>query len=263
MYTSSPLNNTHGTMFVLLVVMSAVTAITMGGSGYQSYSLDMMYHVDCSGRGLTTVPQTLPTNTTHLDISLNNFTSIISSQFSYMKQLIFVDITNSRIDYFSETAFDGLASLQELCLINNPGISSMDENVFRSCSRLKRLSISGYVSDARMFVGLDQLEYLALTTTSMNIPHELVQLPSLKYLTFVQCTFPQLTREMLQPLSGMPLTELTFHRCRIQSIENGTFDHFGSLVVLNFANNDFLRVDTIIDAMSTSVNLGRQNKKKL
>ena len=59
----------------------------------------------------------------------------------------------------------------------------------------------------------------------------------------------------MAPFSKMRLTELSLYGTVLNSIENGTFNEFKYLSALNFAEANFLLVDDVIDAMSTSQNL--------
>ena len=241
-------------MYQILIISCVVIAIVAGDC--QIRNSGSYLHVDCSNRGLTTVPQDLPLNTSRLDLSYNNISHLGASSFKYLRKLIVLNITKAEVQNLSERAFDGLYDLEELCLVYNPGRRTMSLKILHSCSKLRRLSImNGYRRpvDMRLLRGLDHLEYLALDSQPLNL-HELLKLRSLHQIICVQC-YTKLTRTLMMPFSKMRITELGLLGPNLRSIENGTFNEFKYLSVLNFADAAFLLVDDIIDAMSISPNL--------
>ena len=220
------------------------------------YSNELSPTADCSAKQLTSVPRDLPQITTILNLSLNQFTHIGPRAFSSLPKLEHLNLTNSGIWQLDDGAFNGLENLKELFLGNNPVLGSgpLSDKLFLGCPNIQRLSLRGSVNalDVRAIKNLKHLEHLTITSRFDALPQNITSLKNLKNLEFAFGIFPNLTRDLMQPFSKMNLEVLSFHRCRIRHIENGTFTGFSKLKLLNLACNEVLSVTNVLDAISSS-----------
>ena len=71
---------------------------------------------DCSNVELSSVPDNIPLNTTHLLLSNNKFYQLRNNSFEKLLKLEWLDISNCQIYHIEEHAFFGLKNLQNLSL---------------------------------------------------------------------------------------------------------------------------------------------------
>ena len=76
------------------------------------------YFVNCWSKHKTTIPTTLPINTTHLDFSFNTLRRLKSGSFKNAVRLIFLDLAHNFIDYIERDAFINLVNLQFFGFVN-------------------------------------------------------------------------------------------------------------------------------------------------
>eukprot|EP00058_Branchiostoma_floridae_P003934 XP_002589422.1 hypothetical protein BRAFLDRAFT_77868 [Branchiostoma floridae] len=74
---------------------------------------------NCRGRGLTSVPQHLPTDITRLDLSYNNITTLSQSDFSRYSSLTALSLNNNGITSIKADVFVNLPQLETLSLSHN------------------------------------------------------------------------------------------------------------------------------------------------
>ena len=84
-----------------------------------SGSLDLGFHIDCSGLGLRFVPQNLPLNTTILNLSNNSVGRLGKYAFTDLPRLSQLDLSANMMYSVDEEAFLGAGSLKILSLRNN------------------------------------------------------------------------------------------------------------------------------------------------
>ncbi|KAK2140914.1 hypothetical protein LSH36_1205g00008, partial [Paralvinella palmiformis] len=182
------------------------------------------------------------------------------SDFRRLGNLKKLNISDCGIITLSANTFEGLDVLEVLDMKNNPVIMhGLPRGVFNALPRLRRLSINGYFTRDEQLseIGnLDNLEEIALSPHIQHMPYSLAELPKLRTVYFVSGSFGgTLTRSLIKPLAGAHIEQLAFISCGLKEIENGTFDGFSSLNVLNLLNNRDLRLNDVIDALSTSENV--------
>ena len=103
---------------------------------------------DCSNLKLTSIPELIPTNTTKLLLSGNEFKTIYNNSFNNLHSLIFLDLNNCKTTKLDKLAFSGLLHLHVL-LLNNEQWSGWDNLVVDSeislpfNNTLKELDIAG------------------------------------------------------------------------------------------------------------------------
>ncbi|XP_078580457.1 uncharacterized protein LOC144864349 isoform X2 [Branchiostoma floridae x Branchiostoma japonicum] len=143
---------------------------------------------DCSSRGLTSVPQDLPTTITELDLRSNSITTIGRNDFSRYRGLTNLDLGGNQMASLPTNIFLGLDNLQYLFLYNNrlttlpsdifEGLTnlyylhmssnrlpSLPPDIFQGLGKLGVLVLSGGVLTslpAGIFAGLDNLRHLSL-----------------------------------------------------------------------------------------------------
>ena len=90
---------------------------------------------NCSNAELTSVPDNIPPNTTHLILNNNTFYQLRNNSFEKLVKLQWLDVSNCQIYQIEQFAFLGLKNLQTLSLKDNhlnekknsyiPGVFSM------------------------------------------------------------------------------------------------------------------------------------------
>ncbi|XP_023965147.1 leucine-rich repeat-containing G-protein coupled receptor 4 isoform X2 [Chrysemys picta bellii] len=167
--------------------------------------------VDCSGRGLTTVPEGLSAFTHALDISMNNITKLPEDAFKNFPYLEELRLDANHITAVPEDSFEGLVQLRHLWLDDNSltevpihplsnlpslqaltlalnKITHIPDFAFTNLSSLVVLHLHNNkikTIGKHCFDGLDNLETLDLNYNNMvEFPEAIKALPSLKELGF-------------------------------------------------------------------------------
>uniref|UniRef100_A0A667WH95 Slit homolog 2 (Drosophila) n=1 Tax=Myripristis murdjan TaxID=586833 RepID=A0A667WH95_9TELE len=96
--------------------------------------------VRCSNKGLTTLPKGLPKETTELDLSNNQISTLSNHSLSNMSELLTLILSYNRLRCIPVRAFDGLKSLRLLSLHGND-ISVIPEGAFKDLSSLSHLAL--------------------------------------------------------------------------------------------------------------------------
>ncbi|XP_037088606.1 LOW QUALITY PROTEIN: protein slit-like [Pollicipes pollicipes] len=96
--------------------------------------------VDCSGRRLTAIPDTLPRATTELILRNNAITRVPARLFPRLLKLRKLDLSDNSIVEIDDDAFGGAGRLQEIILTNND-IQHVHDGMFRGLRSLTSLSL--------------------------------------------------------------------------------------------------------------------------
>ncbi|XP_078658326.1 uncharacterized protein LOC144903784 [Branchiostoma floridae x Branchiostoma belcheri] len=100
-------------MFLLVILM------VLGTAELQSDCRCSSSTCDCQSRGLTSVPQDLPTNTTELLLQSNQITTLSQSNFSRYGSLEILELGSNRISTINDQTFYPLSNLSSLNLAFN------------------------------------------------------------------------------------------------------------------------------------------------
>ncbi|CAF4205393.1 unnamed protein product [Rotaria socialis] len=98
-------------------------------------------NVDCSNRGLQTIPYGIPKNIFKLDLQLNNLSIIRKDDFKGFRQLRILNIQDNQIHTIDIDAFRELTSLQKLRLNGNK-LNHFADGTFITLKQLQRLDLS-------------------------------------------------------------------------------------------------------------------------
>ncbi|XP_006883835.1 PREDICTED: leucine-rich repeat-containing G-protein coupled receptor 4 [Elephantulus edwardii] len=171
--------------------------------------------VDCSGKGLTGVPEGLSAFTQVLDISMNNITQLPEDAFKNFPFLEELRLAGNDLSFIHPKALSGLKELKVLTLQNNQ-LRTVPSEAIRGLSALQSLRLdANHITSVPedSFEGLIQLRHLWLDDNS-------------------------LTEVPVRPLSNLPtLQALTLALNKIASIPDYAFTNLSSLVVLHLHNN--------------------------
>ncbi|XP_035698755.1 chondroadherin-like [Branchiostoma floridae] len=124
----------------------------------------------CSNRGLTGVPQDLPTDITWLKLESNAITTLSQTDFSRYKRLIILHLHSNQISMIHNKTFRNLTSLTWLELGENQ-LTTLPADIFVGLGNLQTLSlwrneITSLAVD--IFVGLGNLRYLYLHSNQLT-----------------------------------------------------------------------------------------------
>ncbi|XP_053320343.1 leucine-rich repeat and transmembrane domain-containing protein 2 [Spea bombifrons] len=97
--------------------------------------------VDCSGRGLTSVPPDIPQDTRILLLLNNRLGFLPGGSFSNLSSLHRLDLSNNFLDQLPSQLFGDTGNLTEVRLRNN-SIRSLDRDFFQGLHLLRRLDLS-------------------------------------------------------------------------------------------------------------------------
>uniref|UniRef100_A0ABI7XX51 Leucine-rich repeat-containing G-protein coupled receptor 4 n=1 Tax=Felis catus TaxID=9685 RepID=A0ABI7XX51_FELCA len=150
-------------------------------------SCDGDRRVDCSGKGLTAVPEGLSAFTQALDISMNNITQLPEDAFKNFPFLEELRLAGNDLSFIHPKALSGLKELKVLTLQNNQ-LRTVPSEAIRGLSALQSLHLhNNKIKNLgqHCFDGLDNLETLDLNYNNLGeFPQAVKALPSLKELLF-------------------------------------------------------------------------------
>ncbi|XP_015207719.1 leucine-rich repeat-containing protein 4 [Lepisosteus oculatus] len=219
--------------------------------------------VVCTRRGLTRVPEGIPSNTRYLNLMENSIEMIQADTFRHLHHLEVLQLGRNSIRQIEVGAFNGLTSLntlelfdnrltvipsgafeylsklRELWLRNNP-IESIPSYAFNRVPSLMRLDLGElkkleYISDGA-FEGLYNLKYLNLGMCNIRDMPILTPLVGLEELEISENHFPEIKPGSFQGLKS--LKKLWIMNSQINLIERNAFDDLTALVELNLAHNN-------------------------
>ncbi|XP_046349958.2 toll-like receptor 4 [Haliotis rufescens] len=182
---------------------------------------------NCSARGLTSVPSTLPENITTLLMADNKLVDIAGFAFKKYAHLKHLDLSNNQIKRLNNNSFYGLTSLQSLQLERNH--LNLSRNAYPA------LCFSGLVSLQRLLIGNNvAIEWFLDPQDSFYYPDEAIgQLEALEELS----------------VDGLPnamfgvgfchlhsLTYLDFKLCYINYVEEGMFVNTPNITFLSMSH---------------------------
>ncbi|MEW8547772.1 MAG: leucine-rich repeat domain-containing protein, partial [Candidatus Thiodiazotropha sp.] len=136
---------------------------------YQNYKQKVDI-VDCMGKKLQSIPQDISANCTILDLSGNNFSTIIAGTFKALSHLKELYLNYSHIHEIKEGTFTGLSNLSVLNLGYN-FLHNLNTAMFKDLHRLKYLTISFNKIrriEERSFDTLTNLQYLDLSDNEIK-----------------------------------------------------------------------------------------------
>ncbi|XP_069485665.1 leucine-rich repeat-containing protein 4 [Ambystoma mexicanum] len=219
--------------------------------------------VVCTRRGLSDVPEGIPSNTRHLNLMENNIQRIQAGTFRSLHHLEVLQLGRNSIRQIEVGAFNGLTSLntlelfdnrltvipsgafeylsklRELWLRNNP-IESIPSYSFNRVPSLMRLDLGElkklvYISEGA-FEGLYNLKYLNLGMCNIRDMPNLTPLVGLEELEISGNSLPEIKPGSFHGLRS--LKKLWIMNSQINWIERNAFDDLTSLVELNLAHNN-------------------------
>ncbi|ESO83813.1 hypothetical protein LOTGIDRAFT_77193, partial [Lottia gigantea] len=106
--------------------------------------------LNCSGLGFLNVPKNLPVNTTRLDLSSNNITTLFNNDFSELTNLRYLDLSINLISLIQSGSrlLSPLTKLEVLDISNN-GLASLPNDIF---SELKNLQMIVLTNNKLIFI---------------------------------------------------------------------------------------------------------------
>ncbi|XP_075066848.1 leucine-rich repeat and transmembrane domain-containing protein 2 isoform X2 [Mixophyes fleayi] len=126
--------------------------------------------VDCSGRGLTSVPPDVPPGTRILLLLNNRISSMSGGTFSNLTSLHRLDLSNNFLDQLPSQLFGELGNLTEIRLRNN-SIRSLERELLQGLLQLRRLDLSlNFLSllPPGLFDDLPLLHWLSLRSNRLQ-----------------------------------------------------------------------------------------------
>ncbi|XP_034478154.1 uncharacterized protein LOC117784512 [Drosophila innubila] len=236
-------------MLVLVVglMTGEITGVECPASCKCSWIVDSLY-ANCSGRGLSVFPSFDNVPVEHLDLSNNRFSSF-PRQYADMDSLLFLDLSDNRIDKLDKNALIGFTSLRTLLLANNSITSWTDihpNEAFKYAPSLKRLSLSGNRlgsfggSDVGQQLSSPSLSELDLSMAQISFVGSSLsdnQLPNLEQVSLAN---NHLTQLMHFPYDSVRKLDLS--NCSLQRLSASFFEALPSLESLNLSRNTALQI---------------------
>ncbi|XP_021520775.1 leucine-rich repeat-containing G-protein coupled receptor 4 [Aotus nancymaae] len=221
-------------------------------------SCDGDRRVDCSGKGLTAVPEGLSAFTQALDISMNNITQLPEDAFKNFPFLEELQLAGNDLSFIHPKALSGLKELKVLTLQNNQ-LKTVPSEAIRGLSALQSLRLdANHITSVPedSFEGLVQLRHLWLDDNSLTeVPvHPLSNLPTLQALTLALNKISSIPDFAFTNLSSLVVLHL--HNNKIKSLSQHCFDGLDNLETLDLNYNNLGEFPQAIKALPSLKELG-------
>ncbi|XP_005995128.1 leucine-rich repeat-containing G-protein coupled receptor 4 isoform X3 [Latimeria chalumnae] len=213
---------------------------------------------DCSGRGLTAIPEGLSAFTYYLDISMNNVTELPSGAVRNLPYLEELRLAGNDLSYIHPDALFGLHQLKVLMLQNNQ-LKTVPSEALKGLSALQSLRLdANHITSVPedSFEGLIQLRHLWLDDNILTqVPvHPLSNLPSLQALTLALNKITQIPDFAFANLSSLVVLHL--HNNKIRTIGPHSFNGLDNLETLDLNYNNLMEFPEAIQALANLKELG-------
>ncbi|KAI5617333.1 leucine-rich repeat-containing G-protein coupled receptor 6 [Silurus asotus] len=251
----------HG-LVVLLLWFCGSRALMSGCPVRCTCEQDGVYvRVDCSDRGLISVPESLSAYTTYLDLSMNNISHLPSNAFTTLHFLEELRLAGNDLTDIPNGAFDGLVKLKTLMLQNNQ-LQEVPREAFKSLQNLHSLRLdANHISTVPQgcFDGLSSLRHLWLDDNDLTeVPvNALRTLSSLQAMTFALNNITHIPDRAFANLSNLVVLHLNNNR--VLSLGKQSFDGLRSLETLDLNYNSLEEFPVAIKTLRTLKELGFHN----
>ncbi|XP_078574949.1 uncharacterized protein LOC144861104 [Branchiostoma floridae x Branchiostoma japonicum] len=196
---------------------------------------------DCSSRGLTGVPQDLPTTITILNLENNTIANLSQSDFSRYRSLTRLDLGSNQISMIHNKTFHNLTSLTRLDLDDNQ-LSILTLDTFVGLDDLEYLDlgqnqVTTSSLPAGIFVGLSNLQTLYLWQNQLtSLPADIfVGLGNLQNLYLYRNQLTTLPADIFAGLGN--LRRLLLHYNQLTNLTADIFAGLGNLQYLYLSQN--------------------------
>lgn len=190
--------------------------------------------VKCQNQDLDTIPNSIPANTAFLFVTGNNISRISEASFPTRLELLTdLYLSGNDIEYVDKMVFDNLPNLTRLDLSNNK-IQTFSDRAFPRDSKLQLLNLSrSFLNHSLTDVGLDFLRsahFLQLTTLDLS-NNDLVILPdsifdSLSNLVKLSLQNSSLVTIQNGTLKQPPLGDLDLRDNSLRDLPSTTLEEF-------------------------------------
>ena len=200
---------------------------------------------NCSHLQLTSLPDFMHTDTTWLDLSQNQLTSLQELSIAHLPKLRHLDVSHSSVRELDQQTLSGLATLHSVDLSHNQ-LTVISDRAFVHLTALTSLKLdhNGLKDSvtAEVFLGLSHLSHLDLSHNLLHVLHNATfsHLPELTWLSLQSNRLYKLQAGAMLGLTNLTSLDLTYNQLRMtsQSLPAGVFGSLSSLCVLRLHNND-------------------------
>ncbi|XP_066298915.1 uncharacterized protein [Branchiostoma lanceolatum] len=232
-------------MLVLLLIVlkeagpTAACSSSRCSSGSGCSSSSCSSHCYCIRKGLTSVPQDLPTTITVLDLDNNAITNLSQSDFSRYRRLTGLYFSDNQISMIHNKTFNNLISLTYLNLDENQ-ITNLPADIFVDISNLEWLDLhQNQITSlsADTFEGLGKLRTLWLYQNQItNLPADIFAgLGSLERLSLNWNDIRSIEAGMFNDTTQVRSLNVGYNS--ISTIAADIYDILASISTVNINNN--------------------------
>ncbi|XP_035663904.1 phospholipase A2 inhibitor-like [Branchiostoma floridae] len=199
---------------------------TLNGAGLTEFcSSSCPTYCWCDNRGLSSVPQHLPTGINILGLQYNVITTLHQTDFCRYSSLTILYLTSNQISVINSRVFQNSTSLTQLDVSSNQ-LTTLRADMFAGLDNLQRLSLQHnniHSIEEGTFNSTPQLRYLRLYNSHISAiaAGTFVSLSQLSTLDLYNNQLTSLTAGMFLGLDN--LETLYLYNNNIHSIEAGTF----------------------------------------
>ncbi|KAI8483936.1 hypothetical protein Bbelb_383260 [Branchiostoma belcheri] len=221
-------------LLVLLLILLKETGPTA------AHSCSCSWYCSCSNRGLSSVPQDLPTSITSLTLSGNYITTLSQSDFSRYSSLTTLQLQYNQISVINSGAFYSLTVLTKLWLSSNE-LPSLRKDTFVGLDSLQILRLNSnniHSIEAGAFNATPQLRELWLRYNNIVsiTAGVLVNLPRLQHIDLSDNDISTFPVEALSNLNTSGLG-VNMNSNQMETLPSAAYDLLASIANINIGNN--------------------------
>ncbi|VDO33247.1 unnamed protein product [Onchocerca flexuosa] len=222
----------------------------------QCHCLDT--HIDCSRRGLTDVPFSLPSWATTLELQGNSIEKILPTAFVGLGTLVSLDLSENQIGGFSRLVFAHTPQLEALLLRKNR-LTSIPLGI-ESLANLRKLDLKANNISQVTTIDVSRIAKIDIVDLSRNIIRDFPRMHVLQVanakitkLDLSNNLLTTLRSDMFMKLQSLRILRLS--RNKIETVEKDAFQGLFALRLLDLSRNRF----SILHAMTFSSLTSLQN----
>ncbi|XP_048408672.1 vasorin-like [Stegostoma tigrinum] len=215
----------------------------------------------CIKRGLSTIPEHIPPDTSSIYAFENSISTLHKEDFAELQKLKLLHLSHNKITRLPHEVFQSLSVLSNLDLSSNQ-ITEINNNTFMGLQELERLYLQQNKIKTIHAAAFDTLTKLVELKLQDNLLHHLppLQLPTLLLLDLSRNNIPD---NDLRSIQAPEIESLKLAGLGLSTIDEDIFKNMKNLQELDLSENQLVTVSAILQHLSELTFLSVRGNNKM